>query len=148
MDEVLILGCLMIAACVVIQCVVVSVLLRVLLVLERRQLVRTTLIRTSGVLIAVTLIMLGGNLVQVALWASLFVARGEFHDFGTAFYHSAVNLTTLGYGDIVMHEGGRLLGALEAANGVVMFGLTTSVLFVVLHELMSRAWGQRLRGDS
>jgi hypothetical protein len=38
---------------------------------------------------------------------------------------------------------GRLLGALEAANGVLMFGLTTGFLFAVLNELMNRAWDER-----
>jgi hypothetical protein len=37
-------------------------------------------------------------------------------DYATAFYHSAVNFTTLGYGDIVMPPGWRLLSPLEAAN--------------------------------
>jgi len=39
---------------------------------------------------------------QMALWAAAFIACGEFSYFGTALYHSAVNYTSLGYGDIVM----------------------------------------------
>jgi Ion channel len=27
---------------------------------------------------------------------------GEFPSFGSAYYHSAVNYTTLGYGDVIM----------------------------------------------
>jgi hypothetical protein len=73
----------------------------------------------------------------------LFFACGEFADFATAFYHSAVNFSTLGYGDLVMSEQRRLLGALEAANGVLMFGLTTGVLYTVLNALMRRAWERR-----
>lgn len=45
-----------------------------------------------------------------------------------------------------MSEKSRLLGALEAANGVLMFGLTTSVVFVVLNEQMQRAWDKRVKG--
>jgi ion channel len=41
---------------------------------------------------------------------------GEFAEFGTAYYHSAVNYTTLGYGDLLMTPLWRLLGALEAAS--------------------------------
>ena len=73
------------------------------------------------------------------------MACGEFKDFATAFYHSVVNFTTLGYGDLVMSEKRRILGALEAANGVLMFGLTTSISFVVLNELVNREWNKRLR---
>jgi hypothetical protein len=32
---------------------------------------------------------------------------GEFHEFGLAYYHSAVNYTTLGYGDVIMTRGDR-----------------------------------------
>lgn len=36
------------------------------------------------------------HLIQIALWAKLLVVCGEFQQFGIAFYHSAVNCTTLG----------------------------------------------------
>jgi len=90
------------------------------------------------------LILLVGNLLQIALCSGLYSAFGEFDDFSTAFYHSVVNFTTLGYGDLVMSEERRLLGAFEAANGVLMFGLTTSVLFAVLNALMRRAWDRQV----
>ena len=60
----------------------------------------------------------------------------EFSDFGTAFYHSAVNYTSLGYGDVVMTPAWRLLGPLEAANGVLLFGVTTAIIFAVLQRLV------------
>ena len=55
-----------------------------------------------------------------------------------------VNFATLGYGDIVLSAKWRLLGALEAVNGVLMFGLTTGFLYTVLRALMQRAWDDRL----
>jgi hypothetical protein len=79
-----------------------------------------------------------GHILQFAIWAGLYLYIGEFSDFGTAFYHSVVNFTSLGYGDIVMSEKWRLLGALEAANGILMFGLTTSVFVAVLNRLFAR----------
>lgn len=79
-----------------------------------------------------------GHLLQFATWAMLFVYLGEFNDFQTAFYHSVVNFTSLGYGDIVMSERWRLLGGLEAANGILMFGLTTSTFVAVMSRLFSR----------
>ena len=88
--------------------------------------------------------MVAGTLGQIGVWASVFLVRGEFSDFATAFYHSTVNFATLGYGDIVMSEQGRLLGALEAVNGVMMFGLTTGVLFGVMNALLRRGWDSRI----
>ena len=135
------------AVCLTIQCVVVGIMFDILLFLERRQMIRATLFGISSLLVAVLLVMLAGNLLQMGLWAGLFIALNEFENFAAALYHSVVNFTTLGYGDLVMSEQRRLLGALEAANGVLMFGLTTSILFVVLSELVNRAWDSRIRKD-
>lgn len=138
----LLIGCSIMVVCLAIQCLAVDVLFRLLLAMEKKGLIKATLIGTSTVLTAVMFVMLIGALVQIAVWAGLFVVYGEFEDFATAFYHSVVNFATLGYGDLVMSEERRLLGALEALNGVLMIGLTTGVLFAVLNELLNRAWDQ------
>jgi hypothetical protein len=72
------------------------------------------------------------HLVEIALWAVLFIICGEFTDFGTAFYHSAVNYTSLGYGDLIMTPSWRLLGPLETANGTLLFGVSTAMIFGVM----------------
>jgi len=76
------------------------------------------------------------HLVEIAVWAALFMGCGEFRDFPTAYYHSAVNYTTLGYGDLIMSVRWRLLGPLEAANGMVMFGVTTALVFGLIQRLL------------
>jgi hypothetical protein len=148
MFENLLLGGMTMVVCVAIQCVVVSLVLRTLFRLDRRQILKPTVLHVSCLLSVVLLVLLGGNLIQMAAWAGLFTARGEFEEFGTAWYHSVVNFTTLGYGDLVMSETNRLLGGLEAANGVLMFGLTTGVLFAVLSALIDRAWEQRVTQEA
>jgi Ion channel len=72
------------------------------------------------------------HLVEIALWAVLFIICGEFTDFGTAFYHSAVNYKSLGYGDFIMTPSWRLLGPLETANGTLLFGVSTAMIFGVM----------------
>jgi len=142
MTENLLIGCCTMGICLTIQCLFVSALLRCYTILQSRNLIRPTLLWSILPLAITLLTMLVGNLLQMAIWGGLFISLGEFHEFGTAFYHSVVNFSTLGYGDVVMSEPRRLLGGLEAANGVMMFGLTTSILYAVLHELMSSAWEQ------
>ena len=89
--------------------------------------------------ISLVLVMLfAGHLFQVATWAMLFMFLGEFSDFLTAFYHSNVNFASLGYGYIVMSEKWRLLGALEASNGVLMFGLSAGTMLSVMTKLFAR----------
>ena len=76
------------------------------------------------------------HVVAVAAWAWLFVICGEFKEFGAAYYHSAVNYSTLGYGDVIMSPSWKLLGPLEAADGSLMFGMSTAMIFTVILRLL------------
>ena len=134
----LLTGCVAIVFCLTVQCIVVSIVLRALIRLEQKKILRATWGTAALLLIGATLTMLIGILLQITIWAGLFWGCGEFTDFHTAFYHSIVNFTSLGYGDLVMSPQRRLLGALEATNGVLMLGLTTAFLYSVLHALINR----------
>jgi hypothetical protein len=68
---------------------------------------------------------------------------GEFTSFAAAFYHSAMNYTSLGYGDVVMSPSWKLLGPLEAANGMLMFGISTAMIFAVIQRLMQPRIGHQ-----
>ncbi|MBT8039012.1 MAG: two pore domain potassium channel family protein [Xanthomonadales bacterium] len=94
---------------------------------------------TDNVLMLSTVmgVLIVGHGFMFATWALLFQWLGEFSDFESAFYHSTVNFTSLGYGDIVMSPKHRLLGALEAANGVLMFGLTAGSVLSVMNATFS-----------
>ena len=85
---------------------------------------------------AVTLLALVAHLVEIALWGALFAVCGDFPDFAAAFYHSAVDYTTLGDGNLAMPRIWRLLGPLEAADGMLMFGLSTAMIFAVVQRLV------------
>lgn len=87
-------------------------------------------------LIVSTLVMTLGNLMQIALWAGVFLWLGEFEHAYEAMYHSAVNFTSLGYGDIVMSRNRKLLGPLEAVNGVLMLGMTAAALMAIVQHMI------------
>jgi hypothetical protein len=92
-----------------------------------------------AVMMVVTLVMAVTHLIQIALWALAFLMVGEIATFETAFYFSAENYTSLGYGDIVLSGQWRLLGPLEAINGLLLFGLSTALMFAVMsHLIMDR----------
>lgn len=67
-------------------------------------------------------------------WAGLFYYLGAFEDMETALYFTTVTYTTLGYGDIVLDPGLRLLGAFAAANGTIVIGWTTALVFLVVQQ--------------
>jgi len=105
-------------------------------------------LRLMGVLTGVMLLLMVGNFAQTALWAILFTLLGEFDEYRTAFYHSAVNFATLGYGDIVMSESRRILGPVQAMNGIMMVGVTTAAFMTVLRDALKHAARAMLMKDA
>lgn len=85
-------------------------------------------------LFGVITILMFGSFLQIALWGIVFWLLGEFALLETAIYHSGVNFSTLGYGDLVMSEKWRLLGPLEAVNGALMISLSGATILALLHH--------------
>jgi hypothetical protein len=98
---------------------------------------------TLRVINAVMTLLVVGNLLQLLIWAVMFWLLGEFETLDVAVYHSAVNFASLGYGDIVMSERFRLLGPLEAVNGVLMIGVSTAALMTTLQDAYNRTRAAR-----
>ncbi len=82
------------------------------------------------------LVALAAHLIQIPAWALVFELCGEFSSFAAAFYHSGVNCTTLGYGDFVMSPPWRLLGPIEAADGMLMFAFSTAIVISVMQRIV------------
>ncbi len=131
----LMLGAGIFALTVVVQVVAVMALVRFLQRRDRLGRLDSSFWYGTAALGGAMLIMFAGHLLQVGLWAGIFRWIGEFEDFKTAFYHSAVNFSSLGYGDVVMSDKWRLLGALEASGGIMMFGLSTALGFAVINGI-------------
>ena len=93
---------------------------------------------TLAVISSVMVVLMVGNFLQIMIWAIVFMQLGEFTDFATATYHSAVNFATLGYGDIVMSEEHRILGPMQSLNGVLMVGVSTAVVMSALQDALRR----------
>ena len=87
-------------------------------------------------LMIVMIVMVLGNFLQIVIWGAIFIWLGEFNELYEAVYHSAVNFTSLGYGDVVMSPRWKLLGPLEAANGILMFAITGAALMAILQKLI------------
>lgn len=125
--------------CLMCQAVLVAITVR-FYVFRRKRHSSHTFKDIMALLSAVMLLLIIGNALQITIWAYLFLMLGEFTTFSVAIYHSAVNFSTLGYGDIVMSEQHSLLGPLEALNGVLMIGMTTAVMTWVLQDMLQNAF--------
>jgi len=84
--------------------------------------------------VAGTLLMLA-HLLEVAVWALLYALVGVTSE-QDAYYFAFVNFTTLGYGDLLPVHRWRVLGPMTAANGMLLFGWSTAVLFAVLSRAL------------
>ena len=98
----------------------------------------------TTVMAIVTAITAAAHLTQIALWAAAYLLCGQASTLETALYFSAQNYTALGYGDVLLSERWRLLGPLEATNGLLFFGLSTAMLFAIMSQLIER----RLRTEA
>ena len=87
-------------------------------------------------------VALAAHLVAITTWALMFSLCGEFSQLGEAVYHSGLNYTTLGDSAAVMSPAWRLLAPLEGANGMLMFGISTAMLFAVLQRLIQTRLSQ------
>ena len=81
-----------------------------------------------------TLVALAAHLVAIATWAMVFSLCGEFSQFAEAVYYSGLNYTTLG-DSAVISPSWRLLVPLVGANGMLMFGVSTAMLFAIVQRL-------------
>lgn len=80
------------------------------------------------------LFALAAHLIEIAIWALVLLSCGEFPVFSTAYYHAALNYTTLG--DVQMSSAWTLLGPLAAVDGMLMFGVSTALIFAVVQHLI------------
>ncbi len=85
----------------------------------------------------VTLVLLA-HTICVWLWAALFRLLGVFPTLEEAVYFSLVSFTTVGYGDVVVDPGWRILSGFVAVNGLLAFGIFTAVLIEVIRSLSRR----------
>lgn len=85
----------------------------------------------------VTLVLLAQT-ICVWLWAALFRLLGVFPTLEEAVYFSLVSFTTVGYGDVVVDPGWRILSGFVAVNGLLAFGIFTAVLIEVIRSLSRR----------
>ncbi len=71
---------------------------------------------------------------EAGAWAAAYVALGARPDFASAMLYSLSAMTSYGHATVFLAEHWRLMGAIEALNGMMLFGLSTAVLFGVPRE--------------
>jgi hypothetical protein len=79
--------------------------------------------------------------LEALLWALIYLLHPlitEIPDLETALYFSMVTFTSVGYGDVVLTGNWRILASIEGANGVIIFGWTTALIFYFIQRSYER----------
>src|SRR3984885_2444197 len=88
-----------------------------------------------ALLIVVTVLLLTVlHAVEAGAWAGAYVALGARPDIASAILYSLSAMTSYGHADVFLAKHWQLMGAIEALNGMMLFGLSTAFLFAVLRE--------------
>jgi len=86
--------------------------------------------------------------IEAATWAAAYRLLGALPDTKSAILYSLSAMTSYGHANLFLEEQWQLMGALEALNGMLMFGLTTAFLFAMIQKvwpLGSRGRHQKIR---
>jgi hypothetical protein len=94
------------------------------------------LIGTVGLLLAA----LHG--VEAALWAAAYWWLGALNSPAEALLYSVDSMSTRGASGLVLEPHWRMMGALEAMDGMLLFGISTAYIFA----MMQAYWSLMTRG--
>lgn len=91
------------------------------------------LARLLAALVLAGSILMTAHMAEVAIWAGVYWLLEVPVRSDAWLYFAFVNYTTLGYGDVVPRAEWELIGPMTAADGIMLFGLTTALLIHVLN---------------
>ncbi|HEX3915192.1 MAG TPA: hypothetical protein VHW71_16960 [Steroidobacteraceae bacterium] len=94
-------------------------------------------IRFSMILGAATLAAILLHAVEATIWAGVYKGLGALPDSKSAILYSLGAMTTYGHEHFDLAAHWQLMGALEALDGMILFGLTTAFLYGMIRELLA-----------
>jgi hypothetical protein len=68
------------------------------------------------------------------IWAAAYIWIGALDTPADAILYSMDSMTTRGASGLMLEPHWRLMGALEAADGMLLFGISTAYIFAVMQS--------------
>jgi len=97
---------------------------------ERQAKLRFVVVMGSTTLLATVL-----HGFEAGIWAAVYRFLGALPDFRSAMLYSLEAITSYGHENVFLEKHWQLMGAIEALNGWLLFGLTTAFLFGVIQKV-------------
>jgi hypothetical protein len=85
-----------------------------------------------GLVGAVGLLLAALHGIEAALWAAAYWWLGALNSPADAILYSIDSISTRGASGLVLEHDWRLMGALEAVDGMLLFGISTAYVFTVM----------------
>jgi len=131
----LLVATLIVGATVVVHLAGLALLLAVLRRYRRSDHRALVVLLNGGAILVAAFGLFGLHSVEIWLWAGIYEAMGAFADFEHALYFSTSTYVTIGYGDVVLPPGMRILGAIEGASGIILIGWSTAFFFSIVDRM-------------
>jgi MFS superfamily sulfate permease-like transporter len=85
-----------------------------------------------GVTTILATILIGA---EAGIWAAAYRILGALPDNRSAMLYSLSAITTYGHAELFLLDRWKLLGALEALNGIMLLGLTTAFMYGIIQRV-------------
>jgi hypothetical protein len=109
------------------------VLVRIAVRLKNQSLrLRRAILIVIGVVGAVGLLLAALHGMEAAIWAAAYLWLGAIDSPLDAMLYSVDSITTRGASGLTLQRHWRMMGALEAADGMLLFGISTAYIFAVI----------------
>lgn len=79
--------------------------------------------------------------MEAGVWAAAYLWLGAINSYRDAILYSVNSFTTRGASGLSLDPQWRLMGALEAANGMLLFGISTAFVFAVMQRILTTIYG-------
>ena len=135
MFTVISIAAMIVAVCLIIH--VTGILAMAEWVLRHREYLERTGSRSRSTLLLIVLFcgIMVLHITATCIWATFYYTQELFKDFETSVYFSLTSYTTIGYGDVLLPERWRLVGAIEGVSGVLLCGVSTAFIFAVISAM-------------
>lgn len=101
---------------------------------DRGRIFLDNILVTVCAIVAIALSLATLHAIECTIWAAAFVGLHAVDSPADAMLYSVDSMTTRGSSGLSMERTWRMMGAIEAGDGMLLFGISTAFLFAVMRH--------------